>query len=75
MPLDPAAAGLALLVIDTRVHHGNADGEYGDRRRRLRAGRRRCSASLRCATSTSTAWTTRWPAAATTSCAAASGTS
>jgi galactokinase len=32
VPLDPAADGLRLLVLDTRVHHGNADGAYGDRR-------------------------------------------
>jgi galactokinase len=32
VPLDPAAAGLRLLVLDTRVHHGNADGAYGARR-------------------------------------------
>jgi galactokinase len=33
VPLDPAAAGLALLVIDTRVRHALGDGQYGDRRR------------------------------------------
>ncbi|MGZ4597793.1 MAG: galactokinase [Actinomycetes bacterium] len=32
VPLDPAADGLRLLVVDTRVHHGNADGAYGNRR-------------------------------------------
>jgi galactokinase len=32
VPLDPEASDLALLVVDTRVHHGNADGAYGDRR-------------------------------------------
>ena len=32
VPLDPEADGLALLVVDTRVHHGNADGAYGERR-------------------------------------------
>ena len=32
VPLDPAGAGLRLLVLDTRVHHANADGAYGDRR-------------------------------------------
>ena len=32
VPLDPAADGLRLLVLDTRVHHGHADGAYGDRR-------------------------------------------
>jgi galactokinase len=33
VPFDPAAAGLALLVIDTRVQHELTDGEYGARRR------------------------------------------
>jgi galactokinase len=32
VPLDPASAGLGLLVVDTRVHHENADGAYGNRR-------------------------------------------
>jgi galactokinase len=32
VPLDAVAAGLRLLVLDTRVHHGNADGAYGNRR-------------------------------------------
>ncbi|MGD0244976.1 MAG: galactokinase [Streptosporangiaceae bacterium] len=33
VPLDPAAAGLALLIIDTRVRHAIGDGQYGNRRR------------------------------------------
>jgi len=32
VPLDPAAAGLALLVIDTRARHAVGDGQYGGRR-------------------------------------------
>jgi galactokinase len=32
VPLDTVTAGLRLLVLDTRVHHGNADGGYGNRR-------------------------------------------
>ena len=32
VPLDPAGAGLGILVLNTRVHHANADGAYGDRR-------------------------------------------
>ncbi len=32
VPLDLAAAGLALLVIDTRVRHALGDGRYGNRR-------------------------------------------
>ncbi|MFC5910663.1 galactokinase [Streptacidiphilus monticola] len=32
VPLDLAGAGLALLVVDTRVEHGHADGEYRHRR-------------------------------------------
>ncbi|WP_425560180.1 galactokinase, partial [Kineococcus glutinatus] len=39
VPLDLAAAGLALLVVDTRASHSHADGEYGQRRASLeRAG-------------------------------------
>jgi galactokinase len=33
VPLDPAAAGLALLVIDTRARHALNDGRYAARRR------------------------------------------
>ncbi len=33
VPLEPAAAGLALLVIDTRAPHRNVDGQYAARRR------------------------------------------
>jgi galactokinase len=32
VPFDPTAAGLRLLVIDTRVRHQLADGQYGNRR-------------------------------------------
>jgi galactokinase len=32
VPLDLAAAGLVLLVVDTRVEHGHADGAYRHRR-------------------------------------------
>ena len=32
VPLDPAAAGLTLLVIDTRVRHALGDGRYAQRR-------------------------------------------
>ena len=33
VPLDPAAAGLTLLVIDTRARHALGDGRYSERRR------------------------------------------
>ena len=33
VPLDPAAAGLILLVIDTRAGHALGDGRYAERRR------------------------------------------
>ena len=33
VPLDPAAAGLTLLVIDTRTRRANTDGRYAERRR------------------------------------------
>jgi galactokinase len=32
VPFDPAGAGLALLVIDTRARHSLGDGQYGERR-------------------------------------------
>ncbi|HEX2804803.1 MAG TPA: galactokinase [Kineosporiaceae bacterium] len=32
VPLDLAAVGLQLLVMDTRAHHALVDGQYGDRR-------------------------------------------
>ena len=32
VPWDPASAGVALLVFDTRVQHTLSDGSYGDRR-------------------------------------------
>ena len=32
VPLDPSDDGLALLVVDTRVHHALGDGSYADRR-------------------------------------------
>ena len=32
VPLDVAADSLALLVVDTKVHHSNGDGSYGNRR-------------------------------------------
>src|SRR5262249_62030333 len=32
-PLDPAAAGLELLILDTRARHALADGRYAERRR------------------------------------------
>ncbi|MGH8969682.1 MAG: galactokinase [Actinomycetes bacterium] len=33
VPLDPAGAGLELVVVDTGVHHEHAEGAYGERRR------------------------------------------
>ena len=38
VPFDPAAAGLTLLVIDTRVRHALGDGRYAERRRACEAG-------------------------------------
>jgi galactokinase len=40
VPLDPASADLALLVVNTRVHHENADGAYGNRRATCEAAAR-----------------------------------
>jgi galactokinase len=48
VPLDPAAAGMALLIIDTGVRHVLADGSYADRRRECeQAARALGLASLR----------------------------
>ena len=48
VPLDPAAAGLAVLVIDTGARHALTDGRYAARRRACEeAARRLCVASLR----------------------------
>jgi galactokinase len=38
VPLDPAAAGLTLLVIDTRARHALADGRYATRRQACEQG-------------------------------------
>jgi galactokinase len=38
VPLRLGAAGLAILVIDTRVHHRHADGGYADRRAECERG-------------------------------------
>jgi len=40
VPLDPAAAGLALLVIDTRARHDLTDGSYAARRQSCEAAAR-----------------------------------
>jgi galactokinase len=40
VPWDPASAGLALLVLDTRVQHSLSDGSYGDRRSEAEAAAR-----------------------------------
>ncbi len=39
-PFDPAGAGLALLVVDTRAAHRHVDGEYAERRRTCEAAAR-----------------------------------
>jgi galactokinase len=38
VPFDPAAAGLTLLIIDTRVRHALGDGRYAERRRACEQG-------------------------------------
>jgi galactokinase len=40
VPWDPTAAGLTLLVVDTRVQHALSDGSYGDRRSESEAAAR-----------------------------------
>jgi galactokinase len=46
VPLDLAAAGLALLVIDSGVTHDHAEGGYGDRRRECEAAASRLGVGL-----------------------------
>jgi galactokinase len=38
IPFDPVAAGLTLLIIDTRVRHALGDGRYAERRRACEQG-------------------------------------
>jgi galactokinase len=45
VPLDPAADGLTLLVIDTAVRHALTDGRYGERRRSCAEAARRLGVS------------------------------
>jgi galactokinase len=48
VPLDPAAVGLLLVVIDTGARHAHTDGGYGERRRSCEeAARQLCVSSLR----------------------------
>jgi len=46
VPLDLAAAGLALLVVDSGVTHEHAGGGYGDRRRECEEAARRLGVDL-----------------------------
>jgi galactokinase len=46
VPLDLAAAGLALLVIDSGTTHDHAEGGYGDRRRECEAAAARLGVGL-----------------------------
>jgi galactokinase len=46
VPLDLAAAGLALLVVDTGTTHDHAEGGYGDRRRECEAAAARLGVGL-----------------------------
>ena len=46
VPLDLAAAGLALLVVDSGVTHDHAEGGYGDRRRECETAAQRLGVAL-----------------------------
>jgi galactokinase len=46
VPLDLAAAGLALLVVDSGVTHDHAEGGYGDRRRECEEAAKRLGVGL-----------------------------
>ena len=62
VPLDPAAAGLALLIVDTGARHALADGRYAPRRRRMRARRPRAlGVRVACATWPTPALPPAWP--------------
>ncbi len=75
IPFDPAASGLAVLVIDTRVHHSLADGEYAKRRASCEAGGRRTRHRLAARVGRRVTWTPRSPGCPTICCVAGSGTS
>ena len=54
VPFDPAAAGIRILVIDTRAKHELADGEYGSRQTECQEAARRLGVpSLRAITDVS----------------------
>ncbi len=46
IPFDPAGAGLTVLVVDTRVRHAHAGGEYAARRRDCESAARQLGVSL-----------------------------
>ncbi|HYO36866.1 MAG TPA: galactokinase [Geodermatophilus sp.] len=48
VPLDLAAAGLALLVVDSGTTHDHAESGYGDRRRECEQGARRLGVEYLC---------------------------
>ncbi len=48
VPLDLAAAGLALLVVDSGTTHDHAESGYGDRRRECEQGARRLGVEFLC---------------------------
>ena len=48
VPLDLAAAGLALLVVDSGTTHSHAESGYGDRRRECEEAARRLGVELLC---------------------------
>jgi galactokinase len=48
VPLDLAAAGLALLVVDSGTTHDHAESGYGDRRRECEEGARRLGVEFLC---------------------------
>ncbi len=50
VPFDPPAAGLALLVIDTRAPHALVDGEYAERHRSCAQAARAARRARPCAT-------------------------
>ena len=60
IPFDLAAAGLAILVINSNAPHQHVDGEYGARRKSCEEAARHPRACPPCATSRPTTWPRRW---------------
>ena len=61
VPFDPPAAGLALLVIDTKAPHALVDGEYAERHRSCAQATAQLGVPALRDVSVRRTWTPRWP--------------